>query len=61
MHAPYACMHTHILIHALGTDCKLDCGRVVCVDRYAPAKDVGTTIGCNVNVFGDPAPGVAKV
>ncbi len=30
--------------------------------RYAPAKAVsGNSIGCNNNVFGDPAPGVAKV
>jgi len=29
--------------------------------RYAPAKAVsGNSIGCNNNVFGDPAPGVAK-
>jgi hypothetical protein len=29
--------------------------------RYAPVKEVSHSIGCNNNVFGDPAPGVAKV
>jgi hypothetical protein len=28
--------------------------------RYAPSKSTGGSIGCNNNVFGDPAPGIAK-
>ena len=32
-----------------------------CYYRYAPAKDVSHSIACNVNSFGDPAPGIGKV
>jgi len=47
---------------AQGGNCHCPGGMVRYGDksRYAPAKSVSTSIHCNDNVFGDPAPGVAK-